>query len=266
MKRFIISLLIGSVSILNSFSQSRDFGGILYNKALKVEILSPLSNHLGINYEHKVSTSLSWEIKAGIVGLGLDWDPAYEEGYTSYGFALDQNGQEIPVIYDSKSSKTREKGLFLRVGPKLMLQKSENLSGLYIYPSAFYSHSAYSGARRHLIRMEDGSLLPEQYSEDYSYEFGANSMGVLFNLGYQAQMFERLLFDINIGAGYAHNMDKYEQTNLLEDSQSVPFYPSDTYYNPGLDKFFRYSHMGLGPYGGNGTIAINMGISLGYAF
>ena len=260
MKRFIISLFIGFISIFNSFSQSR---GIEYKNALKVEILSPLSNHLGINYEHKVSPTVIWEVKGGIAGIGLDWDPAYEEDYSMDDFFYEENGNAVPARYESSYSKTKEWGFFLRFGPKLMLKPSEDFSGAYFYPSAFFSHSSYGGENKNLIRKEDGTIPIDNYPTHYSYDFRANSAGLLFNLGYQAQMFERLVLDINFGMGYAHNMDKYDKQNLLETSFQDP-YGYD--YNPGSEKFFRYSHIGLGPYDSNGRVALNMGVALGYTF
>ena len=263
MKRLIISLFISSISLLSTFSQSGNFEGILYNKALKVEFLSPLSGHLGINYEHKVNPALSWEIKGGIIGLGLIWDPAYDEGYTMPDVYYDVDGNIHEGTYISQSSKTNEKGFFLRFGPKLMLKRSESLAGAYFYPSAFFSHFSYEGANKHLFRLSDGTTLPESWPVDYSYEFKGNSAGILFNLGYQAQFYERFTFDVNFGLGYAQNMDKYNKTNHLDASLTN----EDPYSNPypGSDHFMRYSHIGLGSYRSNGKLAINMGLSFGVA-
>ncbi len=162
---------------------------------LKMEFFSPLTGHTTFGYERYIKDWVSWEVKLGIIGLGVDNEDDYN------GFSKN------PV------------GILFRGGPKFKLNPdfvtrdlrgSHLLSGKYIRPEIVAS--VYS--EDELLFNGAGDEVRRNYS----------SFAVLINYGRQYVLADIMSIDYHVGIGYGFdNYDgedggKYHHSHLLGDS------------------------------------------------
>lgn len=153
---------------------------------LKMEFFSPLSGHTTFGYEKYIKDWVSWEVKLGFIGLGID------DGLNS-------------------------KGVLFRGGPKFKLNPdfvtrdlrgSHLLSGKYIRPeivAAVYS--------------EDQFVYVGMGGEEVRKSF--NSFAILINYGRQYVLADIMSVDYHIGIGYGFSNDKegkYHHSHALGES------------------------------------------------
>lgn len=157
---------------------------------LKMEFFSPLTGHTTFGYEKYVKDWVSWEVKFGFIGLGID-------------------NQDLNAA-----------GVLLRGGPKFKLNPdfitrdlrgSHLLSGKYIRPeivATFYGED----------QVEYGS------NGDFTTRESFSSIAFLINYGRQYVLADIMSIDYHIGIGYGFDNlkgddeGKYHHSHVLGDS------------------------------------------------
>ncbi|MEM6641860.1 MAG: hypothetical protein AAF616_02675 [Bacteroidota bacterium] len=138
--------------------------------AIKMEFFSPLTGNTTLGFERYLKDWLSWEIKAGIIGLGTD------------------------------VANSNPGGVFFRGGPKFKLNPdfvtsdtrgSHLLSGKYIRPEIAFAQ--YSESLDEL----DGSSV--RTKESYT------ALAILITYGRQYTLADVMTLDYYFGAGYGYN-------------------------------------------------------------
>lgn len=162
---------------------------------LKMEFFSPLTGHTTFGYERYIKDWVSWEVKLGIIGLGID-----QEDYDGF----------------TKNSA----GMLFRGGPKFKLNPdfvtrdlrgSHLLSGKYIRPEIVAS-----------VYAEDEIIFTSTGDRKERKNF--SSFAFLINYGRQYVLADIMSIDYHVGIGYGFdNYDgadggKYHHSHTLGDS------------------------------------------------
>ena len=95
---------------------------------------------MGLKYERRTNQKMSWLARTGIIGIFPsktmeyliegEWVPGYDFSYKNPGTYISATGEAYEGTYEYINSSTREKGFYLRLGPKWMLKEQEKFSGL----------------------------------------------------------------------------------------------------------------------------------------
>ena len=142
-------------------------------KAIKMEFFSPLTGNTTFGYESYIKDWLSWEMKVGAIGLGVD------------------------------NADTNPSGVLFKIGPKFKLnpdfitpdlQGSHLLSGKYIRPEIVFAHY-----------QEDDEFV--DFTSDERTRETFTSVGFLINYGRQYILANIMTLDYHIGLGYAWDSD-----------------------------------------------------------
>ena len=156
-------------------------------KAIKMEFFSPLTGNITFGYESYIRDWVSWEMKVGAIGVGVDVDDTNPSGF------LFKIGPKFKLNPDFVTSD---------------LRGSHLLSGKYIRPEIIFSH--YSEEEGFFDSSNGGR-------ETFT------SVGFLINYGRQYILANIMTLDYHIGLGYAWDSQGEGRYNFGHSNGSSDF-------------------------------------------
>ena len=240
-----------------------------YKHAISVELLPFLIGDFAVKYEQKLNERWSVVSKAGIIGLfpprAFEVPPFYSfYGNKSFREEIDDYSVrwEDNIAYEGitnlKYDDSHERGFYLRVGPKSLLQKQKKFLGFYAHPSVSYTYYGSTSHHQYSFQALDGSF-PFGEPEDKTIKSRTHSIGTLLSLGLQLQFAKGIVLDLNGGIGFAYTIENFRiENHLATDGENPISKIRKSTYNDN-----HHSHLSANNPGG---IALNLGVSIGKAF
>ena len=265
--KFFITIFFVFIACSSLFSQPSSS-----NHVVSVELLALRLGSIGVTYEHRRTPGKSLVFNAGIIGLwrmpsiglgfGSEWESIYDyrNSVTNVITIFDGFG-EVNGDSESLNTKSIDRGLYFKIGPKWKIGNKEKITGFYFHP--FFSLSHFTDELNY--RSSFYPYAPSFPNEIVTYSIRRRrftSIGLIGSLGYQIKVSDPLILELNAGLGYAQNLDftKGERQNYNEPQPH-------NYHEPTVGEYLiRYGHGSLGSSGVSPAIAVHIGLSLGVEF
>jgi hypothetical protein len=186
MKSFKVFIILLFTSLGSVFAQEITISpdSLMKTRAIKMEFFSPLNGNLTLGYEQYIKNFTSIEARLGIIGLGRQ-----------------------DVI------SRREKGFFLKVGPKFKLKPD------YAQKGTYGTHLLRGGYIRPEVAFGTFNI-DHDPSENTLRGNQANFFSIMINYGKQYILGDIMTLDWNIGVGYGFSNEDdlgYYYGNVIGD-------------------------------------------------
>jgi len=162
--------------------------------AISINVLSPLSNRVGVGYEYLFNPKTSFILQGGLIGLYSGKDIKYDFDYTY---------------------KVDPKGYYAATGFQFYLSKKQtNMTGFYVRPMFTYGSYTHNREQKEVIGIGTFFGIPAvYYGKEQIIKEKVTYYTVDLNMGYQFALSESFRINAEIGFGITHDnkiKDDYE--------------------------------------------------------